>query len=37
MHAQDDEVLLSGPAGTGKSRACLEKVHLMALMNRRRS
>jgi phage terminase large subunit len=27
------EVLLSGPAGTGKSRACLEKLHLMALIN----
>jgi phage terminase large subunit len=27
------EVLLSGPAGTGKSRACLEKLHTMALMN----
>jgi PBSX family phage terminase large subunit len=27
------EVLLSGPAGTGKSRACLEKLHLMALVN----
>jgi len=26
MTARDDEVLLSGPAGTGKSRACLEKV-----------
>lgn len=26
------EVLLSGPAGTGKSRACLEKLHLMALL-----
>lgn len=25
------EVLLSGPAGTGKSRACLEKLHLLAL------
>ena len=24
--ARDDEVLMSGPAGTGKSRACLEKV-----------
>lgn len=23
------EVLVSGPAGTGKSRACLEKIHLM--------
>lgn len=27
------EVLLSGPAGTGKSRACLEKLHLCALLN----
>lgn len=27
------EVLLSGPAGTGKSRACLEKLHAMALRN----
>jgi phage terminase large subunit len=27
------EILLSGPAGTGKSRACLEKLHLMALLN----
>lgn len=27
------QVLLSGPAGTGKSRACLEKGHLMALKN----
>jgi phage terminase large subunit len=27
------EILLSGPAGTGKSRACLEKLHLMALIN----
>lgn len=27
------EVLLSGPAGTGKSRACLEKLHAMALAN----
>lgn len=27
------EVLISGPAGTGKSRACLEKLHLMALKN----
>lgn len=30
---RDAEVLLSGPAGTGKSRACLEKLHAMALMN----
>lgn len=27
------EVLVSGPAGTGKSRGCLEKLHLMALVN----
>lgn len=27
------EVLMAGPAGTGKSRACLEKVHLLALAN----
>jgi PBSX family phage terminase large subunit len=29
---RDPEVLLSGPAGTGKSRACLEKLHIMMLM-----
>lgn len=28
---RDAEVLLSGPAGTGKSRACLEKVHAVAV------
>lgn len=27
------EVLMSGAAGTGKSRACLEKVHAMCLAN----
>jgi PBSX family phage terminase large subunit len=27
------EVLLSGPAGTGKSRACLEKLHHICLIN----
>lgn len=27
------EVLMSGPAGTGKSRACLEKLHMMCLAN----
>ena len=27
---RDPEVLLSGPAGTGKSRSCLEKLHLCA-------
>jgi phage terminase large subunit len=33
LRSRDPEVLLSGPAGTGKSRACLEKLHLLALMN----
>jgi PBSX family phage terminase large subunit len=27
------ELLVSGPAGTGKSRACLEKLHFVALHN----
>jgi hypothetical protein len=27
---RDPEVLLSGPAGTGKSRACLERLHRLA-------
>lgn len=30
FRARDPELLLSGPAGTGKSRACLEKMHLAA-------
>jgi phage terminase large subunit len=34
MRCRAPEVLLSGPAGTGKSRACLEKLHLMALANK---
>ncbi len=29
--SREGEVLLSGPAGTGKSRGCLEKAHLMCL------
>jgi phage terminase large subunit len=33
LAARDGEVLISGPAGTGKSRACLEKIHLMCLLN----
>lgn len=33
LHAKNSEVVLSGPAGTGKSRACLEKIHFMALLN----
>jgi len=30
FYSQDREVLIDGPAGTGKTRACLEKVHLIA-------
>ncbi|MCP9290009.1 phage terminase large subunit [Gracilimonas sediminicola] len=30
MLAQEEEVCLSGPAGTGKSRACLEKLDFIA-------
>lgn len=33
FHRRDPEVLMSGPAGTGKSRACLEKLHIMCLVN----
>lgn len=33
FHERGPEVLLSGPAGTGKSRACLEKLHAVALRN----
>lgn len=29
---REPEVLLSGPAGTGKSRACLEKLHAVCLL-----
>lgn len=31
FRCREPEVLLSGPAGTGKSRACLEKIHATAL------
>jgi PBSX family phage terminase large subunit len=31
FRAKAEEVLLSGPAGTGKSRACLEKLNAQAL------
>lgn len=31
FYSKQPELLLSGPAGTGKSRACLEKLHLCAL------
>ena len=30
FYAQDPEVLLAGPAGTGKSVACLSKIHFLA-------
>lgn len=33
FECRDPEVLLSGPAGTGKSRALLEKLNFMALLN----
>lgn len=33
FEARDPEVLIVGPAGTGKTRACLEKLHTMALLN----
>ena len=33
LKIRDAEVVLSGPAGTGKSRACMEKLHMMALVN----
>lgn len=31
MGDRSPEILISGPAGTGKSRACLEKVHLACM------
>lgn len=31
LYDKRGEIVLSGPAGTGKSRACLEKLHLCAL------
>jgi phage terminase large subunit len=30
LYAHDSELLISGPAGTGKSRGCLEKLHICA-------
>jgi PBSX family phage terminase large subunit len=29
---RDEEVLISGPAGTGKSRACLEKIFMVCML-----
>lgn len=33
FESRAEEVLVSGPAGTGKSRACLEKLFTMMLLN----
>lgn len=33
FYRRDPEVLIAGPAGTGKSMACLEKLHMMCLLN----
>lgn len=33
MECRDADILVSGPAGTGKSRACLEKMLVLALVN----
>jgi phage terminase large subunit len=30
LYSKDHELILDGPAGTGKSRACLEKLHICA-------
>ena len=30
FYAKDKEILVDGPAGTGKTRACCEKAHLIA-------
>ena len=35
FNKRDPEVLVCGPVGTGKTRACLEKLHLMCLLNPR--
>ncbi len=34
MEARDAELLVAGPAGTGKSRGCIEKLHTMCLLER---
>jgi phage terminase large subunit len=33
FESREPELLIAGPAGTGKSRACLEKLHTMAMAN----
>src|SRR5260370_11787762 len=32
FESREEEILISGPAGTGKSRACLEKIHMICLL-----
>jgi hypothetical protein len=32
FESREEEVLVSGPAGTGKSRACLEKIYAMCML-----
>lgn len=32
FESREEEVLISGPAGTGKSRGCLEKIYAMCLL-----
>ena len=32
FESRDEEVLVSGPAGTGKSRACLEKIYMVCML-----
>ncbi|HTS05683.1 MAG TPA: phage terminase large subunit [Candidatus Eisenbacteria bacterium] len=34
FESRAEEVLVSGPAGTGKSRACLEKIFMVCMMTR---
>lgn len=33
LEARDPEILVAGPAGTGKSRGAIEKLHTMCLLN----
>ena len=33
FRCNDPEILIQGPAGTGKTRACLERIHLLAETN----
>jgi hypothetical protein len=32
FESREEEVLISGPAGTGKSRACLEKIYIACML-----